>query len=156
MTEYDKLQLRHIRSRKWKKDIRELYPEEWIQSKEADANEDGYSEELLDRLWDITSKIFITSGFSVAISFHELDDIITTRNNIVIKQTVCSVCFEKEESENECLNKYYQVKCKKMTYKNVLLELDKQNFSIDCNHIFVESIDEIEPNLGLFELGCGS
>ena len=90
--------------------------------------------------------------FSIAIEDSELDDILTTQDQIMIKQDFDCYCFHKKREP-----RYFHIKrqgSKSLTNRCVIHQLIEQKMVLECNHVFLEGF--IKKTDCQFELGTSS
>ena len=90
--------------------------------------------------------------FSIAIEDSELDDILSDKDQIMIKQDFNCYCFHVKREP-----RYFRIKCpkgKSLTNKQVIKELIEQKMILECNHVFLEGF--IKKTDYQYELMTGS
>jgi|TARA_B110000027_G_C16085447_1_gene285714 hypothetical protein len=90
--------------------------------------------------------------FSIAIEDSELDDILSDKDQIMIKQDFNCYCFHVKREP-----RYFRIKCpkgKSLTNKQVIKELIEQRMILECNHVFLEGF--IKKTDYQYELMTGS
>ena len=83
-------------------------------------------------------EIFGDIDFTVSIPLNDMDDLLTDRTWIVIKNIYTCYCYEHEPRTAD----YFVICGDSLTIKYVLLELKKQNLHLDCNHRFIEGFQK--------------
>jgi len=84
----------------------------------------------------------------IVVSINELDEIITQKDFIVIRETFTCYCYGQSIKA-----KYYLIQ-HQITHRNILAELMKQRFKKRCNHIFYEGLNKINDHF--YEICWGS
>ena len=101
-----------------------------------------YDEEKDFRIFEFKQKIieelFPNAKFQICIDFDKLNDIITKKKKIKLVQNFNCYCYEKCYSKP--VKTFIITSKTPMTYRYVINELIKQDFSLECNHIFLESL----------------
>jgi len=82
---------------------------------------------------DKIHEMFPNANFVISIPIEELDDVISTEPLIILKLTHTCYCYK-----NPKVPEWFNIRCTKMTNKNILNELIKQNLTLNCNHRFIE------------------
>jgi hypothetical protein len=96
---------------------------------------------------DMYESLFPGAKFCVAISIHELNDIISDKQKVKLIQTFDCFCYDDCPKQD----KTYIIKSKKpMTNLSIIMELIKQGFTADCNHFFLEGFTEQEGIIDFF------
>lgn len=119
-----------------------------------DYQYDDKDEEKNDRIFEfhhkIVNKLFPNAKFSMCLELKELDEVVTKRKKIKFIQTFNCCCY----GVNQKKEKTFIIKSKEpMTRRYIINELIKQDFTIDCDHIFLE---HIEVKNGIVEYFMGS
>ncbi len=83
---------------------------------------------------DLIDKMFPNAKFVIAIDIEELDDIVTDRTNIVIKNTYDCYCYDGVKK----IADYFYISGERITNKFIINKLIEQGLSLNCNHCFVE------------------
>ena len=96
--------------------------------------------------------IFGDTNFTISIPYTELDELLTEKNQVIIKSDYSCYCYDLEPRNSE----YFIVCGDRLTIKYVLLELKKQNLCLECNHRFVEGFEPTKNSDIQFVLCCGS
>ena len=98
-------------------------------------------------------EMFSDAKFSPSIDFEELDDVVSDKKEIIIKQDFTCYCYDNINKSP----KYFTVKCREnesLTNKYIMTELMKQKMKIDCDHRFVEGFNHLNDNV--YEMYLGS
>ena len=101
---------------------------------------------------DESNSEFKGAMFSIAIEDSELDDILSDKDQIMIKQDFNCYCFHVKREP-----RYFRIKCPKgkpLTNKQVIKELIEQRMILECNHVFLEGF--IKKTDYQYELMTGS
>jgi len=115
-----------------------------------------YNDEEKDfRIYEFQQKIidelFPNAKFSMCIDFNDLHKVITRKKEVTLFQTFN--CWHYESYPR--MDKTFIIKSNKpMTYRYIINELIKQDFSLDCEHRFLESLEVNDD--GILEYGTGS
>tara|TARA_R110000823_G_scaffold27400_5_gene79808 strand:+ start:336 stop:872 length:537 start_codon:yes stop_codon:yes gene_type:complete len=76
-------------------------------------------------------------AISICIPCHELDNVISEKKDIIIKNTYTCYCYSEAPRPPD----YFHIRSDTPhTNKTILKELMKQNFDPKCNHRFIEGI----------------
>ena len=90
-------------------------------------------------------------NFHICIDSKDLDKVISTNTDIIIKNKYNCYCYCNHNRPND----YFHIRSDlPHTYKSIIKELIKQDFEPFCNHIFLESINKV--NDCTYELFMGS
>jgi len=84
------------------------------------------------------TKMFPDAKFQIGIIPYKLDEVITNKTLIIIKQIFNCACYGKCIQEP----KYFVVAGPRITSEYIIHELIKQDFKIECNHIFIERFEQ--------------
>jgi hypothetical protein len=98
-------------------------------------------------------EMFPDAKFSPSIDLENLDDKVSDKKEIIIKQDFTCYCYDNKNKSP----KYFTVKCKEnesLTNKYIMTELMKQKMKIDCDHRFVEGFNHLNDNV--YEMWTGS
>ena len=95
-----------------------------------------------DADFDYIQKRFKDAKFCVGIDRNKLKDLLTTDKQIIIKQDFFCRCYGCGDINNRPPNKYFIINNDVMSYENVIDELIKQNCITDCDHNFLEKIEQ--------------
>jgi len=102
----------------------------------------------------IIEELFPNAKFSVSIDFNDLHKVITTKKEVTLIQTFECYCYQHSPRPP----KTFIIKSNKpmttMTNRYIINELIKQNFELDCNHRFLESLEV--NSKGIIEWYAGS
>ena len=105
---------------------------------------------IYDYQFRLMDELFPNAEFEVCIDINKLDDIITTKKEVKLIQTFTCYCYNNSSRED----KVFVIKSNEpMTTRYVINELIKQNFKLECNHHFLESLDAID---NIVEYSVGS
>ena len=84
------------------------------------------------------NSLFPNAKFVISLSVNELNKIITTKKEVKLIQTFDCYCFDNCPKQN----KTFIIRSEEpMTTKYIINELIKKDFTLDCNHRFLESIE---------------
>ena len=92
----------------------------------------NYEEKMIEEL-------FPNAKFEICIDFDKLNDVITKKKKIKLVQEFNCYCYEKCYSKP--VKTFIIRSTKPMTYRYIINELIKQDFALDCNHRFLESLE---------------
>jgi len=95
-----------------------------------------------DEDFEYIQQRFPNAGFGIGIDRNKLKDLLTTDKQIIIKQDFFCRCFNCGDINNRPPNKYFIINNDVMSYENVIDELIKQNCITDCDHNFLEKIEQ--------------
>ena len=98
-------------------------------------------------------EMFPDAKFSPSIDLENLDDIVSDKKEIIIKQDFTCYCYDNMNKSP----KYFTIKCSEnesLTNKYIMTELMKQKMKIECDHRFVEGFDKHKDNI--YEIWTGS
>jgi hypothetical protein len=118
-----------------------------------------YDEEAEFRKFECERKIidelFPNAQFEISIELENLDSIITTKKEIKLLQTFDCYCYQGIEgtsNANTKSDKLFIIKSNNnpMTIRYIINELIKQNFTLECNHRFLEELQVNGHNLEYF------
>ena len=115
-----------------------------------------YNDEEKDfRIFEFQQKIidelFPNVKFSMCIDFNDLNKVVTTKKKATLIQTFDCYCYDTSPRPT----KTFIIKSNKpMTRRYIINELIKQDFTLDCNHCFLESLEV--NSKGIIEYGTGS
>ena len=99
----------------------------------------------------IIEELFPNAKFEVSINFNDLNNVITTKKEVKLIQTFD--CWHYESYPK--IDKTFIIKSNKpMTRRYIINELIKQDFSLDCEHRYLESLEVYDD--GILEYGTGS
>lgn len=110
-------------------------------------------DERIMRELQIIDDMFPDAKFSPSIDLENLDDIVSDKKEIIIKQDFTCYCYDNINKRP----KYYTIKCgenESLTNKYIINELIKKGIRVECDHVFLESFDLLKDNTYLFS--CGS
>tara|TARA_B110000495_G_C22796776_1_gene465493 strand:- start:283 stop:699 length:417 start_codon:yes stop_codon:yes gene_type:complete len=126
-----------------------------ISNNMSDFISDEKTEEQYCREIEIIDQLFPNAEFTIAINIEELDDILSDKSSIVIKNTYTCRCYDNCKKEPD----YFHITRKigeQMTQKYIILELIKQGLKRECDHHFLEGFDKTTTSECQFELSFGS
>jgi hypothetical protein len=87
----------------------------------------------------------------ICISSKELDTIISTEKDIIIKNTYGCYCYSEAQRPHD----YFHIRSNQPhTNKTIIKHLIKNNFNPGCNHMFLEKISKINDTS--YQLFMGS
>ena len=93
------------------------------------------------------------AGFCICIDYDNLNDILSTEQNIVIAHDRCIVCFD--DGNRKVPPDYYHISSNMPhTNKSVVQHLVKIKFDARCNHLFLEGFDK--KSEAQFNMSLGS
>tara|TARA_R110000751_G_scaffold154789_1_gene259910 strand:- start:202 stop:573 length:372 start_codon:yes stop_codon:yes gene_type:complete len=102
------------------------------------TDEDLLRADEIDRVFEL----FKDAKFNVSYDEDQLEHEISLASEICIIQTRKCYCYTGLYNERKPKrNKYFIIKCERMTVKNVIFELIKQKLNPNCNHGFLEGIE---------------
>lgn len=117
------------------------------------------SEEKTEEQYDIENKIiehmFPNAEFTIALNLEELDDIVTDKSSIIIKNTYNCHCYTNCKKNAD----YFFINSKngeQITNKYIINELIKQGLMRDCDHHFLENFEKTTVSDCQFEMFFGS
>lgn len=119
---------------------------------ENSADEIEKTEEQYEYEREQIELMFPDAKFEIAIDLEYFDDIITERNNIVIKHDYGCYCYDNCKRKTD----WFFITGEKLTYKYVIGELIRQKLVLDCNHRFVEGFYKHPKSNCQFEIWVGS
>ena len=100
------------------------------------------TDEQYDADFKYINERFPNAKFDIAIDRDKLTDLLTTDKQIVIQQKMNCRCYGCGDINHRPPNKYFIINNDVMSYENVLDELIKQNCFTDCDHNFLEKIEQ--------------
>ena len=109
--------------------------------------DDEYNEEF-----EIINKMFPNAKFNISIDISNFHDILTSSKEIIIKHSFNCYCYD----NNAKTTQFYIIKGDIITNKYIIDELIKQNFELNCNHIFLEGFIKSINSECQFEIILGS
>ena len=99
----------------------------------------------------IIEELFPNVKFSICMDFNDLHKVITSKKKVTLIQTFNCYCYD----TSPLPTKTFIIKSNKpMTRRYIINELIKQDFTLDCNHCFLESLEV--NSKGIIEYGTGS
>ena len=98
----------------------------------------------------IIDELFPNARFDICIDFNDLHKVVTTKKKVTLIQTFDCYCYE---TCPRSIKTFIIKSNKPMTIRYIINELIKQDFELDCNHRFLESL---EVNDNIIEYGTGS
>jgi len=132
-----------------KKEQSEIQPKK---EEQEEQEEQEQTEEEMEYEIEQIDLMFPNAQFTVAISIKELDDIITDKNYIIIKQAYNCYCYSDCKRNTE----YFYIQGKNITNKYVIERLIECGLDLDCNHMFVEGFCQTIGSDCQFEICVGS
>jgi len=117
---------------------------------DSDSDEEEYMKEI-----EIINEMFPDACFSVAIRLAEMDEIISEKDTIVIKSDYRCYCY-RDYPRNTDFFIINRPKNGKITYKHIFTELMNQELDLDCDHCFIEGIEQTPNSECQFEFALGS
>jgi len=111
--------------------------------------EDDYMREI-----DMIYKEFPTAKFSIAIDYDKLDDIISLERTIYILNKPTCYCYEGRDKPKKEI--YKIISNKPITYRILFKKLISQNYSLKCNHSYIEDIFLLEGQTNVYDFMLGS
>ena len=100
-----------------------------------------FKQQLIDEL-------FPSAKFDICLDFDKLNDTITKKKEITLLQTFDCYCFDNCYPKPD--KKFIITSKKPMTNRYIINELIKQDFALECNHTFLESLKVNGNNLEYF------
>ena len=110
------------------------------------------TDEEYEREFEEYERMFPYAKFTISIDIEELDDLITDKQSIIIKQVYDCYCYENCNKKTE----YFYIKGENLTQRYVIEQLIKKGLEIECNHIFLEGFEKTKGSECQFELIFGS
>ena len=111
--------------------------------------EDDYKREI-----ELINAEFPTAKFSIAIDYDKLDEVISLERTIyILNKPVCG-CYEGRDKPKKQV--YKIISNKPITYRILFKKLILQNYSLKCNHSFIEDIFAIEGQSNVYDFMLGS
>ena len=113
------------------------------------------TEEEYEHEQRLIDEMFPNAKFSIAIDYDDLNELVTTRKNIVIKNTYTCYCYDNNPRKTD----YFFVKSTSpegITYRFLIEELIRQDLCLECNHNFVEGFMKSNDSECQFEMVIGS
>jgi len=99
----------------------------------------------------LIDELFPNALFDICIDYKDLHTVITTKKKVKLIQTFDCYCY----SDSIHMKNIFVIKSTKpMTRRYIINELIKQDFKLECNHHFLESIDV--NNDGIIEWYAGN
>ena len=111
------------------------------------------SDEQLESEFRMIDEMFPNSKFSPSIDLENLNDIVSDKKEIIIKQDYTCYCYDNMNKRP----KYYTIKCGEngsLTNKYIMNELIKKDLKLECEHRFLEGFNHLNDNI--YELCLGS
>jgi len=87
----------------------------------------------------IIEELFPSAKFSICIEFDELNNTITKKKEITLLQTFDCYCYDNCYPKPD--KEFIITSTKPMTNRYIINELIKQDFALECNHTFLESLE---------------
>ena len=110
------------------------------------------TDEEYEREIEEIERMFPDAKFTISIDIEELDDLITDKQSIIIKQVYDCYCYQDYNKKTE----YFYIKGEKLTQRYVIEQLIEKGLEIECNHTFLEGIYKTKGSECQFELFFGS
>jgi|UniRef100_A0A6C0IXY2 hypothetical protein len=86
----------------------------------------------------LITKMFPDAKFQIGIPPYKLDNLITNKTLIIIKQVFNCDCYDMCIQEP----KYFVIAGTCITSEYIIHELIKQGYKIDCKHVFIEGFEQ--------------
>lgn len=99
----------------------------------SEFNEDEYELEC-----KLIEEEFPNAKFTICIPYNELDDVITSKNEIIIKCDYKCFCYDEIQRPND----FYIVKGECITNRTCIKKLIEEGFNPECNHHFLEGFQQ--------------
>ena len=114
------------------------------------SSDESESEAAYEAEQEQIEALFPQAKFTICIALSDLDDLVTDKKTIVVKQSYGCYCYD------DCPRKtdWVVVHSNRITNRVVLTELIKQDLTLECNHCFVEGFHELSECQ--FEIITGS
>ena len=112
-------------------------------------------EEQYFRELDMINKEFPNIKFSIAIPYNQLNDIVSLQHTIfIINQPTC-YCYKTQVKPKKQVFRITSTKSP-ITFRIIFKQLMLQNYSLKCNHHFIEGIFPISGHSNMFDFMLGS
>ena len=111
--------------------------------------EDDYMREI-----ELINAEFPTAKFSIAIDYDKLDEVISLERTIYILNKPTCYCYEGRDKPKKEV--YKIISNIPITYRILFKKLISQNYSLKCNHSFVENIFLLEGQTNVYDFMLGS
>jgi len=96
--------------------------------------------------------MFPNAQFTIAIDIDDMDKLITTKNELIIKSKYNCYCYTNCKKNTD----YFYIQGENITHRYVIEQLIKQGLELDCNHQFLEGFYKTVGSDCQFELWVGS
>ena len=96
--------------------------------------------------------MFPNAQFEIAINIEEMDNLVTDKKFIIVKNTYSCYCYDDCKKNTD----YFYIRGENMTYKYVIEQLIEQGLELDCNHIYLEGLYKTKDSDCQFEILTGS
>jgi len=96
--------------------------------------------------------MFPNAQFEVAIDIGEIDNLITDKQFIIVKNTYNCYCYDNCKK----ITDYFNIKGENITNRYVIEQLIEQGLHLDCNHHFLEGFYKTKDSDNQFEICVGS
>ena len=125
-------------------------PGQIVSDSDSEFDEEEYMKEI-----EIINEMFPDIRFDIAIRLAEMDEIISEKDTIVIKSDYRCYCYRYAHRNTDffIINR---PKNGKITYKHIFTELMNQELDLDCDHCFIEGIEQTPNSECQFEFALGS
>jgi hypothetical protein len=101
---------------------------------------------------DLINSIFPNAKFTICINSKQLDDVVTDKQEIIIKLDFPCYCHDGNPRNTE----YYTVTGNKITIRTMLNVLVENEVSFDCDHRFLEGFSLCANSDCQYEVWMGS
>ena len=96
--------------------------------------------------------MFPNAQFTISIDIEEMDELITHKDHITIKNSYDCYCYDNCKKNTD----FFYIKGENITCRYVIKELIKQGLELNCNHHFLEGFYKTPGSDFQFELCLGS
>jgi hypothetical protein len=96
-------------------------------------------------------EMFPNAQFSICIDLEYMDELLTDKNFIIIKQPYTCYCYVNCVKNTD----YFYIKGH-MTYRHIIEQLIEQGLSLNCNHHFLEGFCTTNISDCQYEMVLGS
>ena len=97
-------------------------------------------------------QMFPNAQFSIAINIEDMDKLITTEHQLIIKSKYNCYCYTNCKKNTD----FFYIQGENITHRYVIEQLIKQGLKLDCNHRFLEGFYKTVGSECQFELCVGS
>ena len=117
-------------------------------------NEDNSekTEEQYEYEMEQINEMFPHANFSICIDIEDLDEVVTNKSDIMIKNTYTCHCYDNCRKNTE----YYHISGKHITNRYIINKLIEQGLNLDCDHHFLEGFYQMKNSECQFEMVIGS